>query len=64
MYSPLIDPEIVQVLYKLRRHRKIPMTRLAHQLLLKALASEQLPDEVKAMVPGIGGAKKRKQTAA
>jgi len=52
MYSPKISEEIIPVLYKLRRHRGIPMTKLVQQLLFKALSVELLPEEIKDMLPG------------
>jgi len=50
MYSPRISEALIPVLYRLRCHRRIPMTKLVHQLLLKALESEQLPDDLRAML--------------
>lgn len=36
-YSPQLSRILVSVLYHEAKHRKIPMTKLADQLLLKAL---------------------------
>jgi hypothetical protein len=37
MYSPKIKEELIPVLYRLARERKIPMTRLVSSLIEKAL---------------------------
>ena len=37
-YSPAIERFLVSVLYHEARHRKIPMTRLANQILKEELA--------------------------
>ena len=38
-YSPAIERFLVSVLYHEARHRKIPMTRLVHDIIKKALAN-------------------------
>jgi hypothetical protein len=60
-YSPRIDSRLIPALYRLRVYRKVPMTRLVHQLLLKALSTEtNIPEEVKTMLAGlVGGAVNR-----
>ncbi len=63
MYSPKIAEALIPVLYHLRRSRKVPMTKLVHRLLVKALSAEDLPDEIKAMLTGIGVTEKREQAA-
>ena len=45
MYSPKISEELVPVLYRLARDRRMPMTRLVNGLLREALASDQLPQD-------------------
>lgn len=48
-YSPRIDPDLIPILYRERRARKIPMTVLASRLIRAALryegvlGSEQVP---------------------
>jgi len=37
MYSPKIDEELIPRLYRLRKLRKIPMTRLVNEILRSAL---------------------------
>jgi hypothetical protein len=37
MYSPKIDEELIPRLYRLRKLKKIPMTRLVNGILEKAL---------------------------
>lgn len=63
MYSPKVSESLIPVLYRLRRVRRVPMTKLVHQLLVKALESETLPDEIKAMLGTTGGTAKREQAA-
>jgi hypothetical protein len=38
MYSPKIDEELIPRLYRLRKLKKIPMTRLVNGILRKALS--------------------------
>ncbi len=38
MYSPKIDEELIPRLYRLRKLKKIPMTRLVNEILEKALS--------------------------
>ena len=45
MYSPKISEELVPVLYRLARDRRMPMTRLVNGILREALASDQLPQD-------------------
>ena len=33
MYSPRIEPELIQELYQLKRVRKIPMTKLVNKII-------------------------------
>ena len=44
MYSPKISEELVPVLYRLARDRRMPMTRLVNGILREALASDQLSE--------------------
>jgi hypothetical protein len=46
MYSPKIDEELIPRLYRLRKLKKIPMTRLVNGILGKAL-SEMEKEESK-----------------
>jgi hypothetical protein len=39
MYSPKIREELIPVLYRLARHREVPMTRLVDSLLRESLAA-------------------------
>ena len=48
MYSPKISEELVPLLYRLGKARRVPMTRLVDSLLRKALAAEDQPQEVSA----------------
>lgn len=43
MYSPKISEELVPVLYRLAKERKMPMTRLVDGIISQALASNTLP---------------------
>ena len=43
MYSPKVDEELVPVLYRLAKERKMPMTRLVDGIIRQALASNTLP---------------------
>lgn len=54
MYSPKIKPDLIPLLYRLGKARGIPMTTLVHRLLVKALQNEELPDEIKTMMPELG----------
>jgi hypothetical protein len=54
MYSPQISESLVPVLYHLRKCRGVPMTRLVDHLIRKALATETLPADIKAMLDQIG----------
>ncbi len=51
MYSPKISDALVPILYRLGKARRMPMTRLVDELITKALTAEQLPDEIRAMMP-------------
>jgi len=53
MYSPRISEHLVPVLYRTARHRRIPMTVLVNQLLLKALEGADLPVDAR---EGLGAA--------
>jgi len=48
MYSPKISEELVPVLYRLGKARRVPMTRLVDLLIRRALAAEEVPQEVSA----------------
>jgi hypothetical protein len=39
-YSPRLDRDLIRLLYRLRRARRIPMTTLASQLIRAALQHE------------------------
>ncbi len=41
-YSPRLEPDLIPVLYRERRRRKIPMTKLASRLIRTALRYEGL----------------------
>lgn len=43
MYSPKISEELVPVLYRLAKDRRMPMTRLIDGMIRQALASNTLP---------------------
>ncbi len=51
MYSPKISHGLVPILYRLGKARRMPMTKLVSELIHRALQAEQLPDEIKAMLP-------------
>lgn len=66
MYSPKIDGELIPRLYRLRKLKKIPMTRLVNEILrsvLPALEEEEREkelacantDKAKALHVGAGG---------
>ena len=44
MYSPKISEELVPVLYRLAKERRMPMTHLVDDLIRQALASVGLPE--------------------
>ena len=54
MYSPKIDESLIPILYRLGKARRMPMTRLVNELIAKALETEQLPDEIRTMMPMAG----------
>ena len=41
LYSPRLSDDVVRALYREGRRRKMPMTRLADELILAALATTQ-----------------------
>ena len=43
MYSPKVAEELVPVLYRLAKDRKMPMTRLVNGIIREALATNNLP---------------------
>jgi hypothetical protein len=43
MYSPKIDEKLIPVLYHTAKAQGVPMTTLVNQLLIRALAQENLP---------------------
>ena len=43
MYSPKVDEELVPVLYRLAKERKMPMTKLVNGIISQALATNSLP---------------------
>jgi len=45
LYSPRLSDNVVRALYREGRRRKIPMTRLADELILAALAMSDSDDE-------------------
>lgn len=44
MYSPKIAEELVPVLYRLAKDRKMPMTRLVNGIIRDVLANKNLPN--------------------
>jgi hypothetical protein len=44
MYSPKIAEELVPVLYRLAKDRKMPMTRLVNGIIRDVLADKDLPN--------------------
>lgn len=56
LYSPRLSDDVVRALYREGQRRRMPMTRLADQLLREALASSSslavLPDPRPAGPPG------------
>ena len=44
MYSPKISEDLIPALYHTAKAKHIPMTKLVRDLILKALASEELPE--------------------
>ena len=42
MYSPKISEDLIPVLYRTARPRRLPMTQLVDKLIRKALAGENL----------------------
>lgn len=53
MYSPQISNTLIPILYRLKKFRGIPMTRLVDELITKALETERLPAEIQAMLDQI-----------
>jgi len=47
MYSPKIDEELIPRLYRLRKLRKVPMTRLVNEILRSVLPGLELEEEKK-----------------
>ena len=45
LYSPRLSDDVVRALYKEGKRRRMPMTRLADELLLAGLAMTQPPAE-------------------
>jgi hypothetical protein len=43
MYSPKISEELVPVLYRLAKEKRVPMTRFVDRLIRQALTSNILP---------------------
>jgi hypothetical protein len=43
LYSPRLSDDVVRALYREGKRRRMPMTRLADELLLAALATAQPP---------------------
>ena len=43
MYTPKISEELVPVLYRLAKDRRMPMTRLVDWIIRQSLASSNLP---------------------
>ena len=64
MYSPKIDESLIPILYRLGKARRTRMTRLVNELIRKALAAEQLPEEIRAMMPPTGGMESQDKAAA
>ena len=60
MYTPKISESLVPILFRLRKIRGVPMTRLVDHLIRKALATETLPADIQAMLDQIG---KKEQAA-
>jgi len=50
MYSPKIDEELIPRLYRLRKLKKIPMTRLVNGILEKALSEMEEEEQKKEIV--------------
>lgn len=44
MYSPKIAEDLIPALYRLRKERKIPMTRLVNIIIRNALASHNIAE--------------------
>lgn len=53
MYSPKLSESLIPVLYRLGKARRIPMTKLVHTLIVKALSTEDLPEELAFMLKSI-----------
>jgi len=43
MYSPKVTEELIPILYRLAKDRKMPMTRLVDGIIRQALATNSLP---------------------
>ncbi len=50
MYSPKIDEELIPRLYRLRKLRRIPMTRLVNEILREAIAEMEEEEQKKEIV--------------
>ena len=53
MYSPKLSDSLIPVLYRLGKARRMPMTKLVHLLIVKALSTEELPEELMFMLRDI-----------
>jgi hypothetical protein len=51
MYSPKIDEELIPRLYRLRKLKRVPMTRLVNGILEKALPEMEEEESKKASLP-------------
>ena len=45
MYSPKIAEDLIPILYRMRKARKIPMTRLVDSILREALRNMEAADD-------------------
>lgn len=45
MYSPKIREELIPVLYRLAKHKRMPMTKLVNHLLRESLAQYQIENQ-------------------
>ena len=50
MCSPKLSDSLIPVLYRLGKSRRMPMTKLVHLLIVKALSIEELPEELVSML--------------
>lgn len=53
MYSPKVSESLIPLLYCLGKARRMPMTKLVHHLIVKALSTEDLPEELVSMLANI-----------